>query len=375
VAASGRHDRENGGAQWGVPEGIRAISPYVPGKPIEELEREYGISGSIKLASNENPFGPSPLAVAAVARSVGSLHRYPDGAGHGLVRRLSQKLGVAPETIVLGNGSDEVISLLARVFLQPGDQVILPHPSFLIYEITTLAADARPLFIPLRDLCIDLDAVAGAVTADTRMIFLCNPNNPTGTIVTRSDFERFLERLPPRVVLVIDEAYIEFADDPRCPRGTDYLDCGRPVATLRTFSKAYGLAGLRVGYGIMPAAVAGLLHRVRLPFNTGSLAQAGALAALDDEEFLKKTVATVHTGLAHLRSALDRIGVRWFPSQANFFLIDVATDADVVFEKMLRQGVIVRSMRAYGYPSYIRVSVGLPEENARFVRALETVLR
>jgi histidinol-phosphate aminotransferase len=357
-----------------VPQGIQGIAPYVPGKPIEELEREYGIQGSIKLASNENPLGPSPRAMAAVGRALTNLHRYPDGVGHDLTRRLSAKLGVDHRAIVLGNGSDEVIGMLARVFLQPGDEVILPQPSFLMYEIMTRAADAFPRMVPLRDLAIDLEAVADAVTPKTRMIFLCNPNNPTGTIFRRPGFERFLDRLPADVILVIDEAYIEFATDPDCPQGIDYLDCGRPLATLRTFSKAYGLAGLRIGYGVMPPEMASLLHRVRQPFNTGTLAQVGAIAALEDDAFLDQTLTLVHDGLADLQSALSRLGLRWFPTQSNFFLIDVNTDADDVFQKMLEQGVIVRSMAAYGYPQHIRINVGRPEENERFVKALETVL-
>jgi histidinol-phosphate aminotransferase len=264
--------------------------------------------------------------------------------------------------------------MLARVFLQPADEVILPRPSFLMYEIVTRSADAKPRMIPLRDLHIDLDAVAGALSPATRMIFLCNPNNPTGTIFRRREFEAFLDRLPPDVILVIDEAYIEFASDPDCPKGPDYLDCGRPVATLRTFSKAYGLAGLRIGYGIMPEAMAGLLHRVRQPFNAGTLAQVGASAALADEDFLERTVTLVRDGLATLQTGLDRLGLKWYPTQSNFFLVDVDADANEVFEKMLPHGVIVRSMAAYGYPRFIRINVGLPAENERFLRALEAVL-
>jgi histidinol-phosphate aminotransferase len=365
---------KRGSMKLRVPQGIRGIAPYVPGKPIEELEREYGISDSIKLASNENPLGPSPRAVAAVGQALASLHRYPDSAGHDLTRRLAQKLGVIPQNIVLGNGSDEVIGMLARVFLQPGDEVVLPRPSFLMYEIMARAADAVPRPVALRGLTIDLEAVAGAIGPATRMIFLCNPNNPTGTIFKRRDLDRFLERLPEGVVVVLDEAYIEFASDPDCPRGTDYLDSGCALATLRTFSKAYGLAGLRIGYGVMPVEMAALLHRVRQPFNAGTLAQAGALAALDDEPFLDRTRTLVRDGLSALQSALDRLGVRCFPTQSNFFLIDVDTEAERVFEKMLHKGVIVRSMAAYGYPRYIRVNVGLAEENERFLVALKEVL-
>jgi len=357
-----------------VPKHITSISPYVPGKPLEELEREYGIVDSIKLASNENPLGPSPRAVAAVRQALAQLHRYPDGSAHALTWKLAERLGVAPETIVLGNGSDEVIGMLTRTFLSPGCEALLPDPSFLMYEITIRAAGAVPVKIPLTGLSVDMDALAQRVTPDTRMIFVNNPNNPTGTIVTKDAFARFLDRIPPEVIVVLDEAYIEFVRDPRCARGMDHLGDNRMLVTLRTFSKLYGLAGLRVGYGVMPAVLAGYLHRTRMPFNTNTLAQVGALAALDDEDFVQQTLEMVHSGLDYLFEALKRRGIAFFPTQTNFFLIDVGQPAGAVFERMLRQGVIVRSMESYGYPTYIRVNVGLAHENRRFVNALEKAL-
>ncbi len=358
-----------------VPEYIESIDPYKPGKPLEELEREYGIRDSIKLASNENPLGPSPKAVEAIRAGMESLHRYPDGQGYGLVAKLAEKLGVASENVVLGNGSDDIIAMLTRAMLQPGDEAILPQPSFLMYEITVRSAGAVPVFVPLDDsLAIDLDEMLRRVTSRTRMAFLCNPNNPTGTVFSKKQFRAFLAGLPPEVIVVVDEAYIEFVRDRDCARGINYLDADRAVVTLRTFSKAYGLAGLRIGYGVMRETLSKYLHRVRLPFNASSLAQAGAIAALDDEVFLQKTLHLVQEGLKYLFKSLDRLGIRYFPTQSNFFLIDVARNADDVFELMLREGVIVRSMTSYGYPNYIRINVGLPGENERFIRAFEKVL-
>jgi histidinol-phosphate aminotransferase len=357
-----------------VPEYILSIKPYVPGKPLEELEREYGIANSIKLASNENPLGPSPMAVEAIQHALLKLNRYPDGSGHDLTIKLSENLGVSPGNIVLGNGSDEIVGMLTRALLQSGDEAILPRPSFLIYDIMVRCAGATPVYIPLKSLSIDLEGIKDKITSRTRMVFICNPNNPTGTIVSKKEFENFLESIPPQVVVVVDEAYIEFVRDQNCARSIDCFDDSKPLITLRTFSKAYGLAGLRIGYSVMPQEIAGLLNRVRQPFNASSLAQAGAIAALQDKAFLKKTINLIHEGLNFLYAALDRLGVKYFPTQANFFLIDIEKDADEVFESMLWQGVIVRSMTSYGYPKYIRINVGLNEENVRFINAFEKVI-
>lgn len=357
-----------------VPDYIARLRPYVPGKLIEELEREYGISGSIKLASNENPIGPSPKAVEAIMGAVKNLHRYPDGNNYYLRQRLAEKLNVPSNRIVLGNGSNEVIELLVRTFLREDDEVIIPVPSFLMYEIMVQASGGRPVKVPLKDRVVDLEGMAERISPSTRMIFVNNPNNPTGTIVSRDAFENFLQRIPPEVILVMDEAYVEFVRDKTCPIGLDYLDSDKTVLTLRTFSKAYGLAGLRIGYGVMRQGLADLIHRVRQPFNTNSLAQIGALAALDDDAFFAETIRMVHEGLDFLYEQVDKIGLRYFPTQTNFFLIDFQQDANRVFEKMLRRGVIVRPMTAYGYPTCIRVNVGLPEENRRFIEALKEVV-
>lgn len=360
-----------------VPEHIASLTPYPPGKPMEELEREYGIRNSIKLASNENPLGPSPKAVEAVCSALDRLHRYPDGSGYYLRKRLSEKFDLPFDGIVLGNGSNEIIELVIRVFLLPGDEVLIPAPSFLVYKLAVQTVGARGVPIPLKDLTIDLDRTLEAVTPRTKIIFINNPNNPTGTIVKRSHFESFLRGLPPKIVLVLDEAYIEFARDQDIPSGFDYIRRaeGPGVIVLRTFSKAYGLAGLRIGYGAMDPGIADYLHRVRQPFNTGTLAQIGALAALDDEDFLAESRDTVWKGLRYLYEEVERLGLEPLPTEANFFLIRVPLDAQKLYEAMLRRGVIVRAMNAYGLDRYIRINAGLPEENRRFIEALAETLK
>jgi histidinol-phosphate aminotransferase len=357
-----------------VPEHILSIPRYVPGKPIEEVERERGIRRSIKLASNENPLGPSPKAIAALRRTLSSVHRYPDSAGYELTRRLGAHHRLDPGQIVLGNGSDEIIGLLARAFLQPGDEVIMPQPAFQIYEIETRAAAAVPVQVPLRHLRTDLEAMAARLTARTRIVFVNTPHNPTGSLVARAALEAFMARLPAGVVLALDEAYIEFVRDPAGPDSLDYVRTGRLVVGLRTFSKAYGLAGLRIGYGVMPAEVADVLNRVRPPFNVNLPAQAAATAALEDGEFLRETLRTVHAGVDYLQRALAELGLACQPTQSNFLMVRVPGDGRRVFEGLLDRGVIVRPLASYGFPDCIRVTAGRPAENQRFIEALRQVL-
>lgn len=357
-----------------IPDYIQAIAPYVPGKPIEALAREYGVKDSVKLASNENPLGPSPMAIAAVRDCLDGLHRYPDGAGHRLTCKIARVNGIDPENVVIGNGSDDIIALLVRALVCPGDRVVVPKPSFLMYAITADAAGAVVDAVPLRDMTMDLDAMAARITDRTRLVFICNPNNPTGTVVSQAAFDAFMGRVPEGVVVVVDEAYIEFVSTTDCLKTGQVQDLERPLVTLRTFSKAYGLAGLRVGYGIMPAALAEVLHRVRQPFNVNAIAQAAATAALDDHAFLAKSVRLVHDGLGWLYDRIARLGLTCYPTESNFFLIDLGRPADEIFQQMLYQGVIVRSMASYGFPTCIRINVGLPSENRRFVEALEAVL-
>ncbi len=358
-----------------IPEHLSAIKPYVPGKPLAELEREYGITDSIKLASNENPLGPSPKALDAMIDHARRMNRYPDEPGYDLLQGIAARHGVSPHHIITGNGSDEILGLLGQVLLQPGDEIIVPMPTFSIYANVAQTAGAVAVKVPLADLHIDLDAMAAGVNERTRLIFICNPNNPTGQVVSRRAFESFLNALPARVVVVVDEAYAEFIREPDTIRGMDYLEADVHVVTLRTFSKAFGLAGLRVGYGIMPEQLADILNRVRMPFNVNGMAQAAAVAAMSDHDFLQKTIDLVHQGLDWFYAQLDRRGIRYVPSQSNFFLIDVGRDADEVFSRMLHLGVIVRSMSGYGIPQCIRINAGLPEENRRFLKALDQVLQ
>lgn len=357
-----------------VPNHIANLKPYPPGKPLEELEREYGITDSIKLASNENPLGTSPLALEAIRSHLKNLRRYPDGSAYYLKQRLSQRLGVEESSIVLGNGSNEIIDLVIRTFVQPKEEVLISEPTFLVYPLMTQAVGARAVKVPQKNFAHDLQAMAEAATKNTRVVFLDNPNNPSGTVISRKDFEAFRSRIPQDVIIVLDEAYMEFADPEQTMTGLEYLNGYPPVMSLRTFSKAYGLAGLRVGYGVMPPEVAGYLNRTRQPFNVNSLAQVAALAALDDEEFLQETQKIVREGLAFLYVELDKLQLRTHATQANFFLIEVGYDGRKVYEAMLRRGVIVRAMNSYGLDNYIRISVGRPEENKRFVEGLKDVL-
>jgi histidinol-phosphate aminotransferase len=360
--------------KFSIPDYILAIKPYVPGKPIEEVQREYGIANSIKLASNENPLGPSPMAVAAIRQAVENLHRYPDAGGYELLQSIAKKFAIDPASIVLGNGSDDIIALLTQVLLKPGDEVILPQPSFLFYEISILSSGALPVWVPLKSFKTDLAGMISKISPNTRMIFLNVPHNPTGATIARSDFEEFIASIPPQIVIVLDEAYIEFVTEPHCVNSFDFLKSDKNIVGLRTFSKAFGLAGLRVGYGVMPAALAELLHRVRQPFNVNALAQVAAAAALNDIEFLQKTINLVHGELKFMYAALDKLGVPYVQTQANFLMIEVGESAGEVFENLLKQGVIVRPLASYGYPTYIRVNIGKHEENIRFLEALERVI-
>jgi len=359
-----------------IPDYFSKIKPYVPGKPIEEVEREYGIENSIKLASNENPLGPSPMAVKAIQHAVEKLHRYPDAGGYELIQSIAEKNDIDPENIVLGNGSDDIIALLARVLLGSEDEAILAQPSFLFYEISILSSGALPVWVPLKSFKTDLKAMLQKISPNTRMIFLNVPHNPTGTIVSRQDFEDFIAEVPSNIVIVLDEAYIEFVSAANCANSFDYLKTDKTIVGMRTFSKAFGLAGLRVGYGVMPAPLAELLHSVRQPFNVNTLAQVAAAAALRDVEFLQKTVDLVHAELEFIYGALDKLKLPYIRSQANFFMVQVGDGrgADEVFENLLKQGVIVRSMTSYGYSDYIRVNIGKHDENIRFLEALEKVI-
>ncbi len=354
--------------------GIEDLIPYPPGKPIEELERELGITGSIKLASNENPLGPSPIAVKALMDKALTLNRYPDGSGYYLKSMLSKKFGVSFEQIVLGNGSNEIIELIIRTFLSPAEHVVQAFPTFLVYEKIVTGAGGRMISVPLSKFRIDLNKMAEAITPETKIVFICNPNNPTGSVLKTDEMRNFLDRIPKDIIVALDEAYIEFVSDEKAANGLDLLSDYPLLFVLRTFSKLYGLAGLRIGYGFASEKLVDYINRVRQPFNAGTLAQAAATAALEDAEFVSRTLKLVREGLSFLYDELDKMGLDYTPTQTNFFLINVPDGAKKVFESMLKQGVIVRAMDAYGLPDYIRINVGLPEENERFIKTLKKVL-
>ncbi len=353
---------------------ITQLTPYQAGKPLEELARELGLTDAIKLASNENPLGPSPKALAAIQENLSTLNRYPDSHAYYLKEDLARHLNVRPSQLILGNGSDEVLDLLVRALVPPGGEVLSTTHTFLMYGLLTQAVGGVFNAVPLRQMRVDLGALAGAVTDRTRLILLNNPNNPTGTVFFREELEEFLAALPATVTVVLDEAYIDFADDPRVPSGLDYLAEDRALVGLRTFSKAYGLAGLRVGYGYGPSELLDCLNRLRLPFNVNRLAQVGARAALTDTEFLARTRDLIARGRREICGALTRLGLEFVPTQANYVLIRVPRPGREVYQTMLREGVIIRAMDAYGLPDYIRVNMGLAEENRRFLEALIKVL-
>ncbi len=349
---------------------IASLTPYVPGKPVEELERELGIPKAIKLASNENPLGPSPKALAVLAEATATLHRYPDGGAHKLRVALADRWKVQPEQVILGNGSDEIIGLLARTFLSPGDEAVMADQTFVIYKMEVTAAHGKPVIVPVREGRHDLAAMAEAVTPKTRLLFLCNPNNPTGTMVTADEVSRLMARVPESVIVVFDEAYYEYVQSREFPDSLAYVRQGRNAIVLRTFSKIYGLAGLRIGYGVTTSEIAGYLNRLRPPFNTNSLAQRAALAALTDEEHVAQSRALNQTEMVAVRSGLAVLGFQPLPSQANFLYFDVGRDGREVFQGLLREGVIVRHIEG----RMVRVTVGLPEENRRFLAALKKVV-
>jgi histidinol-phosphate aminotransferase len=355
-----------------VPEHIRSIDPYQPGTPVEEVERELGIH-AIKLASNENPLGPSPLAVEAARNYLSSINLYPDGSGYYLRRKLSARLGIEMEKIVLGQGSCELIDLFARILLDSGDEAVTCSGSFPLYYSAVRATGANLVAVPLRDYTFDLDAIAAAVSPRTRLVFLANPNNPTGTCFTADAFDDFLARLSQDVVVVLDEAYFEYVELKNYSRSLDLVRAGKNLIVLRTFSKAYGLAGLRIGYGMGPEDLVAQVHKVRAPFNTTSLGQVAALAALDDARHLERSIEMNRAGLAQLARGVDAVGVKHVPSFANFVFAELGSDARAQAEALLKLGVIVRPLAWMGFPGAVRVTVGSREENEKFLRALAQV--
>jgi len=351
---------------------VAALVPYEPGKPIEEVQRELGVE-PIKLASNENPLGPSPRAVAALRAALDDLNRYPDGASFNLIRRLGELHGVTANHIFVACGSVEVLNLIAYLFIRPGFNAVSSEHAFAIYQLVTAASGGEFRAAPMQAYAFDLDAIADLIDEHTRVVFLANPNNPTGTIYRRQAWERFLARVPDHVVIVADEAYFEFVRDADYPNALNYLSAQPKLIVLRTFSKIYGLAGLRVGYAVADPKFVRLLHNVRQPFNVNLLAQAAVAAALDDHEHVRRTLEVNREGMEFIERELRRLKVRFVPSHANFIMADVG-DGRKTFDALLQEGVIVRPLGAYALPRHVRVSIGLPEENQRFIDALTRIL-
>ena len=359
-----------------APDHVRAISRYIAGKPIEELAREFGLDPStiVKLASNENPRGPAPTVRAAVAAAVAELPRYPDSNAFALKAALSRRLAVDETQIVLGNGSNDILELVTLAFLQPGDEAVYAQHAFIVYPLATQARGARGIEVPARDYGHDLQAMRAAVTAKTRVVFIANPNNPTGTWIAPAALEAFIGSLPRDVLVVLDEAYNEYLVPTDRAPSVEWVGRYPNLVVSRTFSKAYGLAALRVGYGVMDASVADLLNRVRQPFNVNTLAQAAALAALADADYVEESRLLNDAGMAQLEAGLQVLGLRYVPSRGNFVLAQVG-DAGAVNASLLAQGVIVRPVANYGLPQWLRITVGLPEENTRLLTALTKALR
>ncbi len=354
--------------------GVQGLHPYEAGKPVEELERELGISNIVKLASNENPLGPSDRAMAAVQTALAESARYPDSNGFGLKRALQRYYGLTADQLTLGNGSNDVLELIARAFLNPGDEVVFSEYAFAVYPIVTQACSATAVVTPARDYGHNLQAMAEAITERTRLLFIANPNNPTGTALMRDELVAFLDAVPERVIVVLDEAYTEYVQLADFPDGLELLPHYPNLIVTRTFSKAWGLAGLRVGFAAATPAITDLLNRVRQPFNVSHLALAAAEAVLADSDYLQRSVELNRAGMLQLEEGLKLQGLGFIPSCGNFITVDVARPAQPVFEALLREGVIVRPLGPYRMPQHLRISIGLPEENDRFLRALRQVL-
>lgn len=354
--------------------GIQGLMPYQPGKPIEELERELGITNIIKLASNENPLGLSDAAKEAVAAELAQGGRYPDGGGVQLKQSLSARLGVMPAQITLGNGSNDVLELIARVFANPEAEVVFSQYSFAVYALVTQAVGARAVAVPAVKWGHDLTAMAAAVTPATRLIYLANPNNPTGTWFGKDELIQFMEQIPADVLVVLDEAYIEYSEDADFPDGIELLPRYSNLIVTRTFSKAYGLASMRVGYAVSNPQIADLLNRLRQPFNVNSFALAAANAVLADDDYLQRSIETNRQGMRQLQTGLESLGLSYIPSAGNFIAVDVQKEGMAVFQSLLQEGVIVRPVANYQMPNHLRISIGLQAENQRCLDALGKVL-
>ena len=357
--------------------GVLSIKPYEPGKPIEEVSRELGIPEPdiIKMASNENPVGPSPLGVQAIKDCADQVNLYPDGDCYYLKIDLAEHLGVKTENIIMGNGSNDVLQIIADTFIKPDDEVIYSRHAFVVYPLVTKVADAKSVVTDMKNYTHDLEAMADAITDKTKVIFIANPNNPTGTMVTEDQVEKFMKRVPDDVLVVFDEAYYEYVSRSDYPKTIKYVYNGRTVITLRTFSKIYGLAGLRVGYGIARPDIIGVMNNVRQPFNVSMVAQAAARASLKDKDHVEKSIRINSEGKEYLYKELTSIGLDYVPSEANFILVHLNRSGSEVMSKLLREGVIVRPVGGYEFPNSVRITIGTPEQNQRLISALERVLK
>jgi histidinol-phosphate aminotransferase len=352
---------------------LRDLAVYEPGKPVEETARELGIDPAeiIKLASNENPLGPSPKAIQAMRAALENGHLYPDGSGFYLTKALAAKLNLQPENVILGNGSNEIIEFLGHAFLNPGDDVITCQYAFIVYKLLATAFSVRTIETPSHDYQQNLDVMLEAITPRTRLIFIANPNNPTGALVSQDAIDRFMSLVPNNIVVVFDEAYFEFLDDP--PDTLRFVRKGRKVVVLRTFSKIHGLAGIRIGYAVAPSEIIDVLHKTRQPFNVNSIAQAGAIAALEDDAHVRETKYVVDEGRAYLQQEFTEMHIPFVPAAANFVMVNVG-DGCAVFQELLRRKIIVRPLNGYGLAEWVRISVGTIEENRELITALREVI-
>ncbi len=353
---------------------VRRLQPYIPGRPAEEVAREFGLSEVIKLASNENPLGPSPLAVEAIRQAAPQIRLYPDNSCRELVAELAPRLGLPEDSIIIGRGSDEVIHMAGCAFLDPAEEAIMGDPYFIIYELTTLLMGGRCVKVPLKDYRFDVEAALQRLTPATKLIFISSPNNPTGTILTRDELALLMGRLPSGTLLVLDEAYREYVTSPEYPDSLEYVRRGKNILVLRTFSKIYALAGLRIGYGMARPGLIAALHQVREPFNVSSLALAAAVASLRDSEQVERGRRVNDEGRGYLGGEFNRLGLRFAPTQSNFVFVDLGVEAAAAFQALMRRGVIVRHDPLFGTPTHVRVTIGTMQQNRRFIAALEEVL-
>lgn len=353
---------------------VDTLKPYEPGRPISQVKRDLGLEDVIKLASNECPYPPFPQAETAMREAVHYVNRYPDGGSTFLKEKLAAHLNVSAARLMIGHGSNELIRLLANVILRKGDEAVMANPSFVVYPMVVKLMAAKPVEVPLAEYRHDLAAMLKAVTKKTKLVFICNPNNPTGTIVYRSEVDEFMSKLPENIVVVFDEAYFELVDSAQYPNGLDYLDGERPVVVFRTFSKVYGLAGCRIGYGIAPEFLVEAVNKAREPFNVNSVAQIGALFSLGAQDEVERRKRLNFEARDYLYGEFERLGLDYVPTEANFILVDVGRSGRKVWDALMRRGVIVRPGDIFGYPTHLRVTIGTPEENQRFVSELEGIL-